>query len=97
MRRHWKVESHCKSCAISLPIYSLTHPSVWLDVVAVGRQSSTLQKQAETPWTSSAIGHHEGGPLHFTAIRINGSQEKDASAIKISEGEKSPGIEVCFM
>lgn len=41
------------------------------------------------PWKSFVAGCNEVVLLpFFTAIRINCSLEKDASAIKISEGEK---------
>lgn len=77
------LQCHSSKCLVSLGCHQSSKPNP--------------TKQAKTLHKSFAIGHNEVVLLHFIAIRINCSQEKDASAIKISEGEKSPGIEVCFM
>jgi hypothetical protein len=87
VRRNLKAESHVKRCAILLctPIH-ITHPSVWLDVAAIRHQSSTLQTKLRC---LSLLGIMRWCCCIFIAIRINCSQEKDASTIKISEGEKA--------
>ena len=92
VRRNSRAESHLKSCAIFLwlPIYNLIHPSAWWDMIAISHQSSTLQSQLRRHRSLSPLGMMRSGCCIFIAIRINCSQEKDASAIKISEGEKKP-------